>query len=434
MRFAFWLTHRRIVVTGRHLIPKDKPIIFAANHQNALMDPLAVVCSNSYQTVWLARADLFKSKTVRSILNYLKLLPIYRIRDGKDNLSNNGHIFEQVTRLLENKQTVALFPEAAHSGRRQMLPHKKAIPRIALEAEEENNFSLDLQIVPVGIYYSHYWAFNRSMIVQYGEAIEVDQFREVYAENPQKAMLELRDELFDRIAPLSMQIKSNTLYADYEKMRELAGTAYSKILHFSKNNLLQLFHAENDLIKKLEHLEFSQPDAFEELKNKTGNYFRELADLKLSDEIIAKAGETGWIGYLIRISGFVISLPVFIAGFLFNALPFFIPRMILRRKVKDPAFLSTFNFVAGLISFPLFYILEALLLLGLTGSWILSVFVFFLMPFTGKFAYQFMIFYQRLFQQMTIPAGGKTYRNNIRRMAIRRKELVDLILGQLKVF
>ena len=87
VRFAFWLTHKRVVVTGRHLIPKGKPIIFAANHQNALMDPLALCCTNSLQILWLARADIFKSKAARSFLNYIKMLPIYRIRDGKENLA-----------------------------------------------------------------------------------------------------------------------------------------------------------------------------------------------------------------------------------------------------------------------------------------------------------------------------------------------------------
>jgi 1-acyl-sn-glycerol-3-phosphate acyltransferase len=145
VRFAFWLTHRRIVVTGLENIPKDKPVIFAANHQNALMDPLALVCTNPLQTLWLTRADIFKTKAVADFLKLLKMIPIYRIRDGKDNLSNNEEIFNQVTLTLESKQSVALFPEAAHSGKRQMLSHKKAIPRIAFEAEEKNNFQLDLQ-------------------------------------------------------------------------------------------------------------------------------------------------------------------------------------------------------------------------------------------------------------------------------------------------
>ena len=117
VRFAFWLTHKRVIVTGRELIPNDHPIIFAANHQNALMDPLALVCTNSLQTLWLARADIFKSKFTKPILKFMKMLPVYRIRDGKENLNNNEEVFDQVTQVLENGGSTALFPEAAHSGR-----------------------------------------------------------------------------------------------------------------------------------------------------------------------------------------------------------------------------------------------------------------------------------------------------------------------------
>ena len=117
VRFAFWLTHKRVIVTGRELIPNDHPIIFAANHQNALMDPLALVCTNSLQTLWLARADIFKSKFTKPILKFMKMLPVYRIRDGKENLNNNEEVFDQVTQVLENGGSTALFPEAAHSER-----------------------------------------------------------------------------------------------------------------------------------------------------------------------------------------------------------------------------------------------------------------------------------------------------------------------------
>jgi len=101
VRFAFWLTHKRIVVKGRHLIPKGKPIIFAPNHQNALMDPLALACTNPYQSVWLARADIFKSKAASRFLIFLKLLPVYRIRDGQTNhcAFPGGRSFRETTNV-----------------------------------------------------------------------------------------------------------------------------------------------------------------------------------------------------------------------------------------------------------------------------------------------------------------------------------------------
>ena len=428
VRFAFWLSHKKIVVTGRQHIPKGKPIIFAPNHQNALMDPLAIVCTNPYQTVWLARADIFKSKTVRPILKYLKLLPIYRIRDGKENLSNNEHVFSEVTQILENNQTIALFPEAAHSGKRQMLPHKKAIPRIAFQAEDQNHFNLDLQIVPVGIVYSHYWDFNRTIIVNYGRPIGVDHYKTDSAENPQKAMISLRDEIYNRLVPLTIQIDSNNYYMEYENICSLIGKTYSKQRYFSKNSALQQFYAERELIVKIEHLENTQPELFEELIDKTARYFKEISIYGLTDEQILKAGEASWPNLLTKLPAALFSLPLFIFGCIFNVLPFFIPRMIIPRKVKDTAFLSTFQFVTGLVVFPLFYLLSASLLFILTGSGVISIVTLVLMPLGGKIAFQFLSFYRNILLYLKFLLGNRSRKNNIYQLLNQRDSLIKFVL------
>jgi 1-acyl-sn-glycerol-3-phosphate acyltransferase len=428
VRFALWLSHKRIIVTGRKQIPLGKPIIFAANHQNALMDSLAIVCTNPSQSVWLARADIFKSKIARPVLKFLKMAPVYRIRDGKDNLANNEQIFASVTKLLENNDTTSLFPEAAHSGQRQMLSHKKAIPRISLEAENKNNFQLRLQIVPVGIYYSHYWAFNRTVIVQYGEPIEVDKYQTDYLNNPQKAMLTLRDEIHDRLVPLTMQINSIPLYHDYENMRQLAGKSYSKTRQFSKNPTLQLFHAENALIKKLENQESSQPEAFARLIDQTRQYFLELEGKSLTDPFIRTASKANWAGFLMHFCMTILTLPIFIAGFLFNALPFYVPRNLLKKKIKDLAFTATFNFGSGLVIYPVVYLIEAGIVLAISKSWIIAISVLILMPFVGKITYKLLEFYTCVLHEIRFLAGNKSFRNTIQKLIKQRAELIESII------
>ena len=431
VRFAFWLTHKRIVVKGRNLIPKGKPIIFAANHQNALMDPLALACTNPYQSVWLARADIFKSKPASRILKYLKLLPVYRIRDGKENLSNNEEIFAQVISLLENKQTIALFPEAAHSGKRQMLPHKKAIPRIALEAEEKNQFKLNLQIVPVGIFYSHYWAFNRSIIVEYGKPIGIDKYKDAYLDNPQKALLDMRDEIFLQLTPLILNIKSEASYEDYETMRLLLGREYTRKSSFSRNRGLRQLYAEKELIGKLEKLEVEDSKTFEQLSVGVKTYITETEKAGMTDSLVEKAGKMNWKILVLQLFTLLISLPVFLFGLVFNLLPFLVPGLILRRKVKDLAFLSTFNFVIGLIVFPVFYVLFALLVFAVTQSWIISAITFILMPFGGKLSYQLLEFYKDILDKVRILIMKTQARKQIKQLLTTREDLIQQFLEKL---
>lgn len=431
VRFAFWLSHRRIIVTGRDLIPRGKPIIFAPNHQNALMDPLALVCTNPFQTVWLARADIFKSKLAQKILKFLKLLPVYRIRDGKENLQNNEQIFEQAAQILKDNQTIALFPEAAHSGRRQMLPHKKAIPRIALESEDKNNFGLNLQIVPVGIFYSHYWHFNRTLIVRYGESIAIDNYRQEYKDNAQKAMLNLRDEIYERLRPLTMNIESSVHYEDYENIRQLAGKAFSKKHFFHKNRILQLFFAEKELINRLEKLEEVNPESFQSLIGKCNYYFKLLADAGLSENQISVVASSSFLKRMIKILVVLISFPLFAVGFILNALPFFVPRRILRRKVKNHTFLSTFNFVVGLIVFPFFYLLEALISGLLTGSWMISAGCFLVAPFAGKLSWNIFEFYQTVLVELRIILLTGREKATVKDLIIQNRKLTRMVLSEI---
>lgn len=428
VHFAFWLSHRKIAITGRKNIPKGKPIIFAPNHQNALMDPLALVCTNRHQTYWLARADIFKSRIFRPILKFMKIWPVYRIRDGKENLSNNEEIFDKVTQLLEDMQSVALFPEAAHSGRRQMLPHKKAIPRIALEAEAKNNFGLNLQIVPVGITYSHYWEFGRSLLVQYGEPISIDSFWVDYEVNPQKTMLDLRDQIYEKLYPLVIEIRTEKYYQEYESIRSLAGKAYSRKKFFSKNKASQRFLAEKELISKLEKLENEFDEDFLTVITELRRYEHELKEAKIKDKLIENVHNASKLKTSISIVFALISLPVFIAGLLFNAIPFYLPRAWVSRKVKDKIFTSSFNYVLGIIIFPVFYLIVYFLLLQPRFSIQVSLLVLVLMPFLGKIGYTLLQFYRNVAQQAIYLFGKKTNKVRMDQLIEKRWILVELIL------
>ena len=111
LKFLVKLIHdwfyRRIIIIGRKNIPKNKGVIFAPNHQNALMDPLAIIFTNSLQTVFLTRSDVFRSVLV-PIFSYFKMLPVYRIRDGAKSLKQNEEIFNKIF-LLESISVLFLF-------------------------------------------------------------------------------------------------------------------------------------------------------------------------------------------------------------------------------------------------------------------------------------------------------------------------------------
>ena len=427
VRLALWLSHKRITVIDSSKIPRNKPLIFAPNHQNALMDPLAVLCTNFTQPVWLARADIFNLNATRPILRFMKIMPVYRIRDGKENLGMNETIFSQVIEVLENKKSLALFPEAAHSGKRQMLAHKKAIPRIAFLAEEKNNFNLKLQIVPVGIYYSHYWHFNRELIVHYGDAIEVDRYQKEYQENSFQATQLLRADIEKRVEQLIINIRSKTHYENYELFRELIGPDFAKANRQIRNQAKNRFFNDQKLIRILEKKEESEPETLSDLHQKTDQLRMALKQLNCTCKQVDE-GSLQSENLLVLSVFSILLLPVIVIGFLLHSIPFNIPRYFIQKKVKDPTFYSTFQFVSGMIIYLIYTITIALILLMLTHQFIWALIGLIILFAIGKLSYVSLQVVKNLIQKFRFFILYQKHKEEVKAILQLKKEVKKQLL------
>ncbi len=393
VQFADWIIYNKVIISGLENIPKNKPIVFSPNHQNALSDPMAILLNTRFQPVWLARADIFKNKTAAAILKFLKIMPVYRLRDGKENLAKNDEIFMSSVKVLENNFALGLFPEAAHSGKRQMLVHKKAVPRIVFMAEEKANKNLDIQIIPTGIYYSSYWKFNRNLIVIFGKPIRVNDYLDEHRQNESAATLSLRQRITDEMQSLVLDIKSTRFYDDFETIREIYGKHFLKRQN-KKFSVLNLFKSDQKLVEKLDKLEQEKPEETERLAQMVNEWVAKIKKLKIRSWLLEKPHSnllTIGLNKLVLFLG----LPVFLFGFVFNAIPFFLIDRVTRKKIKDVAFWSTFFLVLGIILFPVFYLIEFLAVSPFIPKvWMKIAFVVAL-PFSGKLAFLWYILFRK---------------------------------------
>ena len=370
LRFFVKLMHdwfyRRIIVQGKRRIPSKKPVVFAPNHQNALMDPLAIIFTNKLQTVFLTRSDIFRSFLV-PIFSFLKMLPVYRIRDGAESLKNNERIFEKSVEILEENMSMALFPEALHFGKRSLRPLKKAIPRIVFQAEEKNLFKADIQIVPTGIYYDNYTDSNALLQVNYGRPIPVRKFKKLYEENPQKAMLALRDEISEGIKPLIIHIEDLENYQLHEDLRYLLRKRMAKKLKIKAPNQ-NWFRIDKKTIRRIEAL---NEDQFEKLKTLYSKYCEAYQKCGLRSHEIRKTNMAKLIfNTLLLLAG----LPLFVFS-LINNLPFYLAlKGFLRKNIKDKQFHSSLKFGFGVFVLPLYYLLISLIPYLISGSYYWSYF------------------------------------------------------------
>jgi 1-acyl-sn-glycerol-3-phosphate acyltransferase len=200
---------QKISVKGTENIPKKGAVLFAVNHPNALMDPLFVTSFNPRENHFLVRADVFKKPMIKKFLNSLNLMPIFRIRDGIKQLSNNDEVFDKCFNILQKKQTLIIFPQGGHSRKRTIQPLSKGFTRIVMGALERFP-ELKIAVIPVGITYQNSSVYPSKVCVHYGNVIDS---RAIFNENtPAKASLILKEHVSNQLKKLTVQIPDDENY------------------------------------------------------------------------------------------------------------------------------------------------------------------------------------------------------------------------------
>ena len=212
--FKYWISlglffyFKKVRVVGLENIPLGKPILFLSNHQNALLDVLLIATQRNLKPWYLTRSDVFKSKLFSPLFYCLQMLPIYRIRDGKDTLSKNKAIFNRCGELLNENEMLLIFPEANHNLQRRVRPLSKGFTRI-IDSAFDKNFELLLYLIPVGQNYKKAnqigdaaaLHFGKPIVVQSGQYFnETNKFKEDVAVALKKLTTHIEDETsYDRI-------------------------------------------------------------------------------------------------------------------------------------------------------------------------------------------------------------------------------------------
>lgn len=170
LKLGLFFYFKTFKVVGKENIPRNKSLLVLGNHQSALIDPLLLAVVFPQFAYYLTRAAVFQKKIVRMLLHSVNMLPVYRIRDGWSNLTNNNPVFEKCRELLHKKRTIVIFPEGSHNLRRTVRPLSKGFTRIVLDTLEAYP-ETDLYLLPVGFNYENAINFPDSASVYFGKPL-----------------------------------------------------------------------------------------------------------------------------------------------------------------------------------------------------------------------------------------------------------------------
>jgi 1-acyl-sn-glycerol-3-phosphate acyltransferase len=164
---------KKITIQGKENIPSNQPLILVANHQNALLDPLVLATHISLNPYFLTRASSFKHPIAAALLRYIRMIPVYRLRDGIATLAQNQQTFDQTFDVLRSKGSVLIFAEGDHSIVRNVRPLSKGFTRMAFGVMERFPEVAPI-ILPIGIEYSAHKRSGSQVHIRIGHGIPVD--------------------------------------------------------------------------------------------------------------------------------------------------------------------------------------------------------------------------------------------------------------------
>lgn len=415
---------QKIEEINKKVIPRNNSAIVTSNHQNALMDPMAFATHLPGRNVFLTRADVFKNPVARKIFTTFKMLPIYRIRDGIDSVRKNEEVFDTCVGVLQNDHRLVMFPEGNHGAKRMLRPLVKGVFRIAFKAQANYGTNPKVQIVPVGFDYKHFQKFRQTLLVIYGEPIEVSDYWTQFEENPVEATNALKEKLAGEIKKLMIHIETDEYYETYMGMRKVFNKTMRKTLNIPGRRLYDKFKADKVMIQKLDETLESEPDKIKELDKTFKDYSEKRDKLKLRDWVFSKKRYSILIN-IINLILCVAASPMLLLGIFNNWPHFFLPPKF-AKSIKDPQFVSTAKWGIGSGFLMVYYLIIGIPALIFLPIWWSKILYLVLMPLSGVFAL--------LIRKIFIKSLARIrYTLNVKKGEYKKaKELHDSLVSQMK--
>ena len=328
---------------------------------------------------------MFRKPFARFCLHELNVAPVYRIEEGIGNVHKNLETFSGIYDVLKNNGNLVVFSEGICVQEKRLQKLRKGTARMAFGAEEK--FGLDVNIVPVGINYTYPAKFRREVMINFHESFSIKELKEDYNANPAKALLSFNERVNVSLRKevIIVEDPANDWLAEQLLIMERNNHVHPLFKWRFKTDERRMF--EKALCDKINIISTSSKDTLDRITSKVKAYSDLLGKNRLKDENLARKLDYGFLRYL----AIVAVLPLFLAGYLSNLIPFILPKFICNKLIKDPRFYSSVYVSSGTVLY-LIYFPVVLILTGVLFGW-QAFLLAFLIPVLGYL----VLFYQEIF-------------------------------------
>lgn len=373
-----------IEVTGLEHIPREGPLIIAANHPNTMVDPLILMAVVPRKIHFVAASILFRNPFFALFLRGSGVLPVYRRQDDPKQMAKNLETFRACATILSKGGAIGIFPEGLSHGDPMVKRLKTGVARIALETEAEPQGGLGIVLVPAGLNFEDRSKFRSRILVNFGMPISIRDYGETFFRDPVSAVNQLTAGLQRNLEKLTVHIPEVEVV---KVVRDLEEIYTGEIVRLSGGGGGSALELSQKLVEGVRYFSRTHPMVFSRMGRDVARYQRKLRRLGVRDALVKERAyrqdlSLTLLAFLgLGVIGFIPAL----YGALNNYLPYKLTGIMGWRFTDRKEAMASVKLVAGALNFSLFYAIQAILVGKTLGTQAALLYLVSLPP-TGFFA------------------------------------------------
>ncbi len=378
MKVAFRVYFRKVYFTNTHNLPKAGPVLMTVNHPTAFTEPAIIGVLFKRDIHFILKGNMFSTPFLKWFLNEMKMIPIFRLRDGGgfSSLRQNTETMETVNRKLTEGEIILILAEGVRKDEKRLRPIQKGAARMAFNYLETTKRD-DLAIVNVGVNYTEATKYRSDLMMDVSPPMWLKDYEELHAEHDRKAINKLTKDIGKGLLERVIHIK-----------QEADDTLVNNLLDFNRNNRKEgafpIVDRNNEkplqeelaIAQKVNEMEDADKES---LRKNVNEYLQKLKELNLDDFGVAQPEAANFGRLLFILLGAIPAL----LGLLINCPPILYTKKFAKKVAKTPEDYASYRAPIGLI-FYFFYWLILLIPLAIFCGWI-GVGIWAILPFLGYF-------------------------------------------------
>ncbi len=386
-RIAAYVFYRKIYLSHLENIPKDKPVVLAANHPTAFAEPVILACYLGRPLHFLVRGNLFKKPIYNFLLQSLNMLPLFRQKDrGYKYVKENYSTFETCFDALQEDKTIMILAEGRTIHEKRLRPLQKGTGRIAFGSLDKYPELEDVYVVPTGVNFTYGDQARSEVMIDFGPPMSTRAYYAQYQENNSLGIAKFTEDLTEKMSERIIIIDDPADEVLTEQLFLLDRSLRLKPLWpvvFKDNESTPLFR-EKTIATAVNEMPAEDKKS---LAYKTAAYFHKLEELNIPAHSSLEKRTPFLLSFFLLLFG----LPLFIGGYLLNIIPARFAKFMADTRVKFIEFYAPVWLAVGMGAFLIYYLLGLTVSLIVGKAWLIALVI--ATPFLGYLALLYREYY-----------------------------------------